>query len=256
MNRSVIAALVLSGCAVALAQTPANKAPVRKAAPKAASKTPAKPAPKPVELVLPEPDTDQAAAATLVNYGDYACEFSQSVEITPSQKHAGYVEVGFGKLRYIMKPVLSGTGALRLEDVRGQTMMLQIAFKSMLMDVQAGRRLVDECVHEKQIAARKAYEGSQGSATSGLLNGTPAGTTPQATATAAAKPATGVVAAGPAAAPAAQAASAVAGSAAAAAPAPASAPAAQAPTAAGGGTAAGMAAGAAAPAPSSSGGRL
>lgn len=253
MNRSVMAALLLCGSAVALAQTPATKPPVRKAPPKAAAKAPAKPAPKPSELVLPEPDTDQAAAATLVNYGDYACEFSQTVEVTPSQKHVGYVEVGFGKLRYIMKPVLSGTGALRLEDVRGQTMMLQIAFKSMLMDVQAGRRLVDECVHEKQLAARKAYEGSQGSATSGLLNGTPAGTVPQANA--AAKPAAGVAAA-PAAAPAAQAASAVAGSAAVAAPAAASAPAAQAPTAAGGGTAAGMASGAAAPAPSSSGGTL
>lgn len=248
MNRSVMAALLLCGSAVALAQTPATKPPVRKAPPKAAAKAPAKPAPKPAELVLPEPDTDQAAAATLVNYGDYACEFSQAVEVTPSQKHVGYVEVGFGKLRYIMKPVVSATGALRLEDVRGQTMMLQIAFKSMLMDVQAGRRLVDECVHEKQLAARKAYEGSQGSATSGLLKGTPAGTVPQANA--AAKPAAGVAAAAPAAAPAAQAASAVA------APAAASAPAAQAPTAAGGGTAAGMAAGAAAPAPSSSGGTL
>jgi len=58
-----------------------------------------------------------------------------------------------------MKPVLSSTGALRLEDVKGQTMMLQIAYKSMLMDVKVGRRLVDECVHEKQLVAKKAAEG-------------------------------------------------------------------------------------------------
>lgn len=242
MNRFAIAALLLSGSAVALAQAPAAKPPVRKAAPKA----PAKPAPKPAELVLPEPDVDQAAAATLVNYGDYACEFNQTVEITPSQKHAGYVDVGFGKLRYIMKPVLSGTGALRLEDVRGQTMLLQIAFKSMLMDVQAGRRLVDECVHEKQAAARKAYEGSQGAANTGLLSGTPAGTVPQAAAPA--KPA--------AAAPAPAAASMPAPAAPTPPPAAASAPAAAA--AMGAGTAAGASTGAAAaaPAPSSSGGTL
>jgi hypothetical protein len=96
MNRSVIATLLLAGSAVALAQTPPAKAPANKGATKAPAKarakTPAKPAPKPVELVLPEPDVDQAAAATLVNYGGYGCEFNQSVEITPSQKHAGYVD--------------------------------------------------------------------------------------------------------------------------------------------------------------------
>ena len=37
-----------------------------------------------------------------------------------------------------MKPVLSSTGALRLEDVKGRVLMLQIANKSMLMDTQAG----------------------------------------------------------------------------------------------------------------------
>ena len=55
-----------------------------------------------------------------------------------------------------MKPVLSSTGALRLEDVKGQTLLLQIANKSMLMDQKAGRRVVDGCVHEKQKAAALA----------------------------------------------------------------------------------------------------
>lgn len=163
MNRVFLAALLLSGSALATAPALAQTKPAAKpaAAPKAkaAAKAPAKAAPKPVELVLPEPDVDQAAAATLVLYGDYACEFNQSVRVTASVKHTGYVEIDFGKLRYIMKPVLSSTGALRLEDVRGQTLMLQISYKSMLMDVNAGRRLVDECVHEKQAAAKKAAEG-------------------------------------------------------------------------------------------------
>jgi hypothetical protein len=49
-----------------------------------------------------------------------------------------------------MKPVLSSTGAIRLEDVHGQTLMVQIASKSMLLDVKAGKRLVDECICPKQ----------------------------------------------------------------------------------------------------------
>jgi hypothetical protein len=62
-------------------------------------------------------------------------------------------------LNYTMRPVLSSTGALRLEDVRGQTMLLQIAYKSMLMDVKAGRRLVDECASEAQLTAKRNAEG-------------------------------------------------------------------------------------------------
>jgi len=34
--------------------------------------------------------------------------------------------------------------------VRGQTLMVQIAAKSMLLDVKAGKRLVDDCICPKQ----------------------------------------------------------------------------------------------------------
>lgn len=113
----------------------------------------------PADVPLPPADGEQTAAAALVDYGHYNCEFSQTVNITMNPKNDGYVDVVFGKNIYTMKPVLSSTGAVRLEDVKGKTMMLQIAFKSMLMDTQAGRRLVDECVSEKQLAAKKAAEG-------------------------------------------------------------------------------------------------
>ena len=49
--------------------------------------------------------------------------------------------------------------ALRLEDVTGRTLMLQIANKSMLMDTQIGQRVLDGCVHEKQRAAMAAAAG-------------------------------------------------------------------------------------------------
>ena len=58
-----------------------------------------------------------------------------------------------------MKPVLSSTGAIRLEDVRGETLMVQIASKSMLLNVKSAQRIVDDCVSPKQremIAEAKA----------------------------------------------------------------------------------------------------
>ncbi len=126
----------------------AQSAPAPKAAPKAAAKK-AAPAKK-AEAVLATADAAQLDAAERTHFGPYACEFNQSIDVSINPKTPGYVDVKFGKNLYTMKPVMSSTGALRLEDVTGKTLLLQIANKSMLMDVKAGRRLVDACVHEKQ----------------------------------------------------------------------------------------------------------
>ena len=127
--------------ASALAQ--AKPAAKPKATRPAAKKPPAAPA-------LPAATPEQIEAATLVFYGPYDCELNQTIEVAPSAKSAGYIDVKHGKSTWVMKPVLSSTGAVRLEDVKGQTLVVQIANKSMLMDVKAGRRLVDECVSARQ----------------------------------------------------------------------------------------------------------
>ena len=142
-------ALVLAAAGVA-AQTPA---PAAKAKPAPAKTAGAKPAAKkgpPPPPPLPAAAGEQMAAASMAHYGTYNCEFSQTVEVGLNPKNEGYLDVKFGKQAWVMKPVLSSTGALRLEDVKGRVLMLQIANKSMLMDTQAGRRMVDECLHEKQ----------------------------------------------------------------------------------------------------------
>jgi len=76
--------------------------------------------------------------------------------------HASYVNVRSGKSTWVMKPVLSSTGAIRLEDVKGETLMVQIASKSMLLNVKTAHRIVDDCVSPKQRelieAARVAKE--------------------------------------------------------------------------------------------------
>ena len=99
-------------------------------------------------LAPASPEQMDAAGRALT--GAYDCEFSQSIAVDPNPKSPGYIDVKFKKAVYTMKPVQSSTGALRLEDVKGKTLWLQIANKSMLMDVKAGRRIVDGCTHATQ----------------------------------------------------------------------------------------------------------
>lgn len=180
--------------APAAAATPAAKAapaakPASKAAAKAArtpraAKAAAAPAPAPAPLLLlPEADAVQLDAAERVYYGNYECEFKQSITLHSSPKYLAYVDLTHGKSTYLMKPVLSSTGAIRLEDVMGATLMVQISNKSMLLDVKGGRRLVDECVSPKQRelieAARQArataaLEASQEAARSASAASAPA----------------------------------------------------------------------------------
>jgi dihydropteroate synthase len=63
-----------------------------------------------------------------------------------------------------MKPVQSSTGAIRLEDVTGETLLVQISNKSMLLNVKTGHRVVDDCVGSKQrelIAAAKQAKAAE-----------------------------------------------------------------------------------------------
>ena len=165
MNRPLIAAATALAL-TCLAITPAAFAaePAKKGAAKAKTTKVAK-----AEPTLPAAEGEQLAAAAMTHFGDYQCEQSKSVQVAMNPKFDGYIDVLFGKQRWTMKPVLSSTGALRLEDIKGQTLMLQIAHKSMLMDVKVGRRLVDECVHEKQAQA-KAEAQSQPAAPSMMGN--------------------------------------------------------------------------------------
>lgn len=160
--RGSVAALILCAALPAFAQAPAAakpaakpatvkpavaKAPAKAAAPRAAAK---KTPPPPPEPVLVDADEAQLAAAERTYLGEYACEFKETVHIGKHPKNAGYVDVAWRKQHITMKPVLSSTGALRLEDVTGRTLMIQIANKSMLLDTKIGQRLLDDCVHPEQ----------------------------------------------------------------------------------------------------------
>ena len=158
LDRLLQGAALVTLCAFAAAAGAAE--PTKSAKPVAAKAAKKAPAPaKPVETSPSEATTEQIDAAERVYYGLYDCEFNQSVDIEKHPKHNAYVNVKSGKSIWVMKPVLSSTGAIRLEDVKGETLMVQIASKSMLLNVKTARRIVDECISPKQrelIAAAKA----------------------------------------------------------------------------------------------------
>ena len=154
---AVLAVIGLGAPVPALAQVapaPGKQAGVSKQSPvakpsKAASKKKAAAQPEP-EVVVAAADEQQLGAAKEVLLGESGCEFNQKIQVDASAMHPGYVDMSFNKKKYTMKPVLSPTGALRLEDVRSEALMIQIASKTMVMNQKTGQRLVDNCVHPDQ----------------------------------------------------------------------------------------------------------
>jgi hypothetical protein len=164
--------LALSVCCLANAQTAPAADPAAKSAKttvKKKDKAPAKSAALPPPAATPE----QVAAASRVYYGHYHCEFNQSVSIAADPKYPSYVDVQHLNASYVMKPVVSETGAIRLEDVGGETLMVQIANKSMLLNVKTGHRVVDDCQsadQEQFNSARSAQSANAGAAGSSMFN--------------------------------------------------------------------------------------
>jgi hypothetical protein len=101
-------------------------------------------------IVLAAADEVQLQAAERVLLGRYDCEFGRRITVDRNDAHTGYINLMLDRQSWVMKPVLSATGAIRLEDVRGQALLVQILTKSMVLDTKSGKRLVDACVHEVQ----------------------------------------------------------------------------------------------------------
>ncbi|MEO7853767.1 MAG: hypothetical protein ABIR94_16175 [Rubrivivax sp.] len=98
----------------------------------------------------PAADEEQLVAAALTLFGQYDCEYDQKLMVSRNPSANGYVDVSHGKRIFTMKPVRSPTGAVRLEEVSGSMLMVQIPSKSMLMDTKLGKRVVDACKSDEQ----------------------------------------------------------------------------------------------------------
>jgi hypothetical protein len=88
--------------------------------------------------------------AKRVHTGEIQCELGQKVSIKP-MKREGFFFVSRGVNKFVMHPVESRTGAIRLEDSARGALWLQLGNKSMLMNQKEGKRLADECQSAQQL---------------------------------------------------------------------------------------------------------
>jgi len=153
---SIVIALFASA---SFAQTAAPSTPkAHSKKPVSVKKVPAATHHQAVEEATPTEDAnpaDKLNAAELeiakrVQTGDIQCELGQKVSIKPMRRE-GYFFVSRGINKFVMHPVESRTGAIRLEDPARGALWLQLANKSMLMSQKEGKRLADDCQSPEQV---------------------------------------------------------------------------------------------------------
>ena len=158
MLKSLVLGLLTFGFCVVAAQA-AEPAKVRS---KTARKVPAASVPAALqEPELPVVLSDaHLAVAQRVVLGKVPCELGAQVAVSAHQSVPGRFVLEHGRQRFHMVPVLTSTGAIRLEDTSSGAVWLQLANKSMLMDQKQGRRLADACMNADQLVVADAMERS------------------------------------------------------------------------------------------------
>ncbi len=107
---------------------------------------------------LAELSSEQLAIADQVVLGRMPCELAVRVHVKPDARGAGRFILESGSQKYFMAPVLTRTGAIRLEDEAAGVVWLQLSNKSMLMSQKLGKRLADACVSSSQLVVAKQLE--------------------------------------------------------------------------------------------------
>ena len=148
---AVLAALSSLTLTAAQAQT-ATPAPAKKVA----AKKPAKA--EPVSATNDNLNPAQLSLADRVLTGVADCEFREKVDVEKIPGHSGNFKVTYEKKSYVMVPEETTTGAIRLVDLTGAVVWIQIPMKSMLMNQKEHHRLVDGCQEDEQ---RIAVQSSQ-----------------------------------------------------------------------------------------------
>jgi len=93
----------------------------------------------------------EIAISKRVYTGEIPCELGAKVTVKPLRRE-GFFLVSRGVNRFVMHPVESRTGAIRLEDPARGALWLQLGNKSMLMNQKEGKRLADECQSPEQVS--------------------------------------------------------------------------------------------------------
>jgi hypothetical protein len=83
------------------------------------------------------------------------------VNLQPHPTAAGYFVLEIARHRFMLSPVATSTGAVRLEDTHAGAVWLQLANKSMLMNQKLGQRMADECMSPTQLEVAQALARTQ-----------------------------------------------------------------------------------------------
>ena len=110
----------------------------------------------PVEVVYAALSAEQMAVADKVALGKIPCELSAHVTVTRDPQSDGRFILELGREKHFLEPVLTSTGAIRLEDVQSGAVWLQLVNKSMLMNQKQGKRLADDCMNADQLRVTQA----------------------------------------------------------------------------------------------------
>lgn len=159
MIRNLAIAVLATACLLVHAEPAKPNAvhPTQKAAPKA-QKTSApsiqKVRPQPIDTA--DPTAEQLELASRVLVGSIECAQGIHITLTPDVPGPGRFLLETPTSHYIMHPVATSTGAIRLESNWAGAIWIQVANKSMLVSDIEGSRLADDCMHPEQVVAAQA----------------------------------------------------------------------------------------------------
>lgn len=179
VRRGLATLLVLSVTCLLLPSATAAQAETKPPKARGSQRQPAAKKPvlvdAPMKLAENPVGPDQLAIAQQVERGTVSCELGMRVTVTEDLKLPGHFDVQANKYKFRMTPVVTSTGAIRLEDPQAGAVWLQLPNKSMLMSQKLGARLADACVTPTQAQMAMALEKNPPPA---LLDASPALPTP------------------------------------------------------------------------------
>jgi|GEM_PF-454753 len=99
--------------------------------------------------VLPQifqaPGATAPTWATQLKTGNFTCEAGNRVELRMDGRVTDGVTLVWKGKSYVMNPVSTSTGAVRLENKGEGLVWIQIPSKSMLLNARIGQQLANEC---------------------------------------------------------------------------------------------------------------
>jgi hypothetical protein len=152
MSRTLTAAALAALSLTLLSAQAQTAAPAKKAVAKKVAKA------EPVAATNDNLNPAQLTIADRVMTGVADCEFKEKVDVEKIPGHTGNFKVTYNHKSYTMVPEETTTGAIRLVDLSGSIVWIQIPMKSMLMNQKEHHRLVDGCQEDEQRIAVQASQ--------------------------------------------------------------------------------------------------